>query len=228
LLPTSLEELGALEVGRQLVPPRKRALVLLRHFIGLAGVPVQVLGAQDACSDFVDGGLRGVFEIDTAGHVGDDVQHHAEAACRRLGLDLALVNKLLGENTVALNRHDRELEELRSTEDARKTTIEELEREQEELVSKTSMITGKAVLVEGSDAGDYARGLEEKVRELQEALRHGVASCNELKGEVTRLRDAAGEARRRSGALQQNYEELQRVSDERVLRSPGPSAAALG
>lgn len=110
----------------------------------------------------------------------------------------------------------RDLEDLRSTEDDRKSTIEELEREQEELVAKTSMITGKAVPCETGDAGEYVRGLEEKVRELQSTLQQGDASCSELQREVSHLRAASEEAKRRSAALQESYEELQRSSDERM------------
>lgn len=117
----------------------------------------------------------------------------------------------------------RDLEDLRSTEDARKSTIEELEREQEELVAKTSMITGKAVPCEAGDPGEYARGLEEKVRELQGALQQGAASCTELQREVSHLRAASEEAKRRSAALQESYEALQRSSDERMSQ-PGTPA----
>jgi len=109
-----------------------------------------------------------------------------------------------------------------AVEEGHKCKIAELEREQEALVDKIGFISSKAMLAASSEpsAEGYTASLETRAAELAERIAAIEETCRQRREELERLREATREQQARSQALRQSYDELQKLSDERVFRVP--------
>mmetsp|Transcript_24569 Transcript_24569/g.70092 ORF Transcript_24569/g.70092 Transcript_24569/m.70092 type:complete len:646 (+) Transcript_24569:69-2006(+) len=121
-----------------------------------------------------------------------------------------------------------ELERLQQSEAEKNARIAELEREQEMLVERIGVISSQAVLSDARDggAGSYAEALEARAREIEAQLGAVRSACEERQAELERQRGRVEETQAQCEALRRSYDELQKVSDERVMRVPQGAAAA--
>lgn len=114
-----------------------------------------------------------------------------------------------------------ELEHIHTTEEARKQTIAELEREQDALVEKITLMTAQSVpQTDDTNPEQYVRALEMKAAELFELVMQGEQSCKHQRAEVERLRSSGLEAQNVSEDLRRSYDALQQSSDDRMMRNP--------
>eukprot|EP00929_Paragymnodinium_shiwhaense_P085223 TRINITY_DN45655_c0_g1_i1.p1 TRINITY_DN45655_c0_g1~~TRINITY_DN45655_c0_g1_i1.p1 ORF type:complete len:681 (+),score=204.19 TRINITY_DN45655_c0_g1_i1:119-2161(+) len=128
-----------------------------------------------------------------------------------------------------------ELARLRQIEEVRKQSIQDLEREQEALVEKTSMLTLQAMpytqdslrggALGASQGEEQVRSLEAKVADLRTLLVKKQDECQDLENSVLGLQEQAQEASQRSQVLRENYEALQQSADDRMLRNPAEQPA---
>lgn len=116
------------------------------------------------------------------------------------------------------------LRELRHIEEVRQNQIRALEREQEKLVEQTTLATAKVVSAGGEAA---QREATSRIVEFEQTLSRLVATFEEKQDAAAKMRLQTDQVLKKIATLQQAFAELQRTSDERVLRAPQPRQVAI-
>jgi len=120
-----------------------------------------------------------------------------------------------------------EVDRLRQVEEAKRAKVLELEREQESLAANIGLISSQLMLADAG-AGTSAIGAEAlvaKAAELERQIARVRESCQQHRQEVGRVRTATGNAQVVSESLRRSYDELQKISDDRVFRVPQGSTS---
>ena len=115
------------------------------------------------------------------------------------------------------------LRELEHIEELRQQQIRALERDQEKLVEQTTLATAKAV----SGGEDAQREAASRILEFEQTLARLTATIAEKQDAAAKMRLQTDQVLKKIATLQQDFSELQRTSDERVLRDPQPRRVAI-
>ena len=107
------------------------------------------------------------------------------------------------------------LKELRHMEETKQRQIHALEQDQEKLVEQTTLATAKMV-------GEDVPEAKCKLAELELTTSQLMAAIEEKQTAAAQKRQQTQQVLKRIETLQQTFAELQRTSDERVLRDPQP------